>query len=326
MNQKSIADRAGVSVATVSKAFSGSREISAETRDRIFAVARELNLMEKYDKNPFPKRVIALLCPEARGEYYNAYAIALNRELRARGMLMFTAVSDFAKQVSEEWISYLRFYAKVDGLILLDTEGAVPNRTFVPNVGISGHQPSDPRVGWIRVDPSSGIAEAIEALKKRGHREILFAGEDLTTRKHRFFLDALRRFSLPIHEDSVILSPRRYEEAGRDCAARILERPELPTAVIAGYDHIAIGLICAFRERGIRVPEDISVIGMDDIPVLPYFSPALSSIAPDVARVSALAVDLLQKKLENQFYDRNCETVPFHYIERASTADARNNT
>lgn len=96
MNLETLAKLAEVSVGTVSKAFSGSKEISEDTKERIFALAKEHGCFDKYNKNRFDKKVIAVICPELNSEYYSATVTLLNREITLRGGIMSVSTTDFS--------------------------------------------------------------------------------------------------------------------------------------------------------------------------------------------------------------------------------------
>ena len=95
MNLTDIARAAGVSVATASKAFSGSREISEETRGRVFAVARKAGVFDRYNKNKFEKRVFAVIAPELVSELYGEALTLLSREIEAVNGVMLTSMANF---------------------------------------------------------------------------------------------------------------------------------------------------------------------------------------------------------------------------------------
>ena len=127
MNLNTIAKLAGVSVSTVSKAFSGSEEISMQTKEHIFKIARENGCFEKYSKNKYERKVIGVVCPEISSDYYANILAVLNRVITAQGGVMISAVSDFSAEKEEELFTYFSVYAKVNGIILIGLKTKLNN-------------------------------------------------------------------------------------------------------------------------------------------------------------------------------------------------------
>ena len=322
MSLSAIAKQAGVSVSTVSKAFSGSSEIGESTRARVFEVARQMGLFEKYDQNRFPKRVIAVICPEFNSDYYNATVTLLGREIESRGGIMTVSEARFSNERMQELFSYYASYCKADGIIVIDPHGEVRNPTWTPAVCFGSSRTYE-GVTCISSSLGHAIEEAVGHLKAMGHERIGFAGERLTTSKLNCFKNAMRKHLLPVRDQYIYIGNRRFEEGGLECAEQFLKSADRPTAILAAYDHIAIGIIKKLRKNGIAVPNDLSVIGMDDISVAQYLETALSSIRTHHDRVCMLAVDLLMKKIESPYYEpKEAVVVPCEFIPRESSGRA----
>ena len=324
MNLDALAKLAGVSVSTVSKAFSGSREVGAATRERIFALARENGMFDKYNKNRFGKPVVAVICPEWRSNFYKTILTMLKDELTARGALMTVSSTDFDAEREAEYFTYHAFYSKADGIILVSPQGNVENPTRVPAVAIGG--PRDGRtLDVVRMDLRDALRAMVARLTALGHRRFGFAGERLTVGKRDAFLEALKEAGLPAGLAQVRESrDRRFEEAGAECAEAWLRDGDLPTAILAAYDDVAVGLIKQFRSHGVRVPEDVSVVGIDDIPEAPYVEPSLSSIRMHVDVACRRAVEIVTQKSKNQYYSPREEIVlTAEFIPRDSIGPVR---
>ena len=320
MNLSNIAKKAGVSVSTVSKAFSGSREIGEQTRQRIFEIARDEGCFDKYNKNPFPKPVIAVICPESESAYYNAILSRLDREISARGGVMAVSFGGFDSTREEELFYYYSAYCRASGIILINTHCSVKNPAFVPTVGI-GIAGETKNVSRIVLEQKKGIEAAVQYLKAGGHREIGFVGEALTVSKMNAFKQAMRRAGLRVDDALICLSSARFERAGIEIAKAWLAQGRVPSAILAAYDNIAVGVIKTLQEGGLRVPLDVSVIGMDDIAIAPYLETPLSSIRTHTEDACCMAVELLMRKIENQYYSEREEIViPSEFIVRESSA------
>lgn len=301
MNLNTIAKLAGVSVSTVSKAFSGSEEISMQTKEHIFKIARENGCFEKYSKNKYERKVIGVVCPEISSDYYANILAVLNRVITAQGGVMISAVSDFSVEKEEELFTYFSVYAKVNGIILIGLKTKLNNSINVPMVAMFSAVKCA-HVDTIKCDLQSSIEKAIECFVVNGHTRIGFAGEPLTKKKQEHYKEAMYKAGLIIRPSDIKISSRRFEAAGMEIMESWLEEKQPPTAILAAYDYIAIGLARSIHSKGLRVPEDFSIIGMDDISVIPYMETSMSSIRTNTEEACRVCVDLIMKKIDNQYY------------------------
>ena len=320
MNMRSIAKLAGCSLSTVSKAFSGSPEISERTRERIFNIAKQHGLYDIYNKNKFPKRVIAVICPEIENDFFVEVLSRLDDELRKNDCVMLVSISHYRVSTTEELISYCMAYNKVDGIISMCPSTNLKNPALIPGVVVFGGR----RYrfdGWtqIKSDMYSSIKAAVYRLKELGHTDIGFACESYTKGKLEDFKHALRSAALPLRAEWIGTSNDRFEKGGEEIANRWIESGRIPTAIIASNDYKAIGVINAFKKRGYRIPQDLSVVGIDDIKISATFEPPLSSIRTDHGEICKRAVEILMKKIDNQYYNPIEDTViSTHFIPRES--------
>jgi LacI family repressor for deo operon, udp, cdd, tsx, nupC, and nupG len=324
MNLNTLAKFAGVSVATVSKAFSGSDEISEETRAKIFSLAREHGCFDKYNKNKFDKKVIAVIAPELNSDYYTAFLTILDRELTEHGGIMTVSPSNFSHEREAELFAYYSSYCKADGIIVIGSGELIKNPFMIPSVCIGGSGKND-RIDSIRLNLKRAMEDAITYLKCHGHREIGFVGEQLTTLKREHFLESLQQLELPVCREWIRVSNERFERAGVGVMeAWLSEGTPLPTAIVAAYDQIAIGIIQTLKKHGIRVPEDISVIGSDEIPVANYLETSLSTIRTHTDTACRMAVELITKKIDNPHYSpRQSITLYSEFIPRETSSKAK---
>lgn len=293
-----LAKLTNVSISTVSKAFSGSSEVSAETRNLIFDVARRCGCFEKYYKGRYAKRVIAVICPEIKSEFYAGYVTCLEDLIRAHNATMLLSLTNFDMQAELDSINYYRCFAKVDGIIVIGSLDQVRAAEGIPTVGILSAQTKRDDMDCIYIDFEYAMYEAIAHLIENGHRKIAFIGEQLTRQKQKVFLKYMQRHKLPVPEEYIVTAKKRFEAAGSEAMARLLTLPDPPTAVIAAYDYIALGAISYLYGRGLSVPENLSMIGMDNIGVLDNENIALTSIRTDYQKTSELAMQYLAEKMD----------------------------
>ena len=319
MTLKQIAEAAGVSVATVSKAFSGKKDISEETREAIFAIARDFGCFDKYNKNKYGKKVIAVICPEIISEHYTQIIHILEELIEAEGALMVVSCHNFSDTRTEELFFYYSSHNRADGIILVDAGIKLLKPPAVPAVVIGGSK-EECGMDVFEMDNLHGMEEAICRLKALGHTEIGLAGESLTSGAVRLFRAAMEKQNLEILPGNIIVSNRRFEEAGIQAMDEWLRKGSYPTAIIAAYDYIAIGIMKCLKKYDLKVPEDVSVVGINDIGIVSFLEPPLSTVRTYSEEACKAAVSVIMKKMENPYYVCREEKVfKSKFIERAST-------
>ena len=317
MNLRNLAKLADVSVSTVSKAFSGSNDISNETRERIFEVAKQYGCYDKYNKNKFDKKVIAVICPEVRGDYYNNYLTLLKHEIETNNGVMIVGIYDFSTEKMKELFSYYSCYCNVDGIIVLGSADNLVNIVNVPAVNI-GASSNNRDIITVNVVMSGAVDAAIKHLKNCGHEKIGYAGEILTSSKLASFKESLRNNGLPVISDYIKTSDFRFEQAGEDYFNSILSKDDRPTAVVAAYDNIAIGIIKMAKKHNMKIPSDLSIISFDNIGVSSYIDPPLSTISDRACDVSKKAVELILRKIDDPLFHCDAVQIESELLDRES--------
>ena len=132
MNLAKLAQLTNVSVSTVSKAFSDSPEISAQTRELIFNVAKEHGCFDKYYKPVYSKKVIAVICPEMLGIHYTQMATFLSEKISSRKGTMLLSIDEFSGEKNQELIDYYTKFCKADGIIVIEPSSVIKNNTDIP--------------------------------------------------------------------------------------------------------------------------------------------------------------------------------------------------
>lgn len=297
MTLRKIAQLAGVSPSTVSKVLSGSSEISRETAERILKIAEENGVRRpNYHKARAHSRV-AILIPEIISVYYSQVATALIDELRRYGVEPYMYLCGFDDESFCRIVNMLSEEKLADGILTL---GVSDYTSFceIPIVGF-GMSQSYPRFDALGSDMQSGIYEALEYLTSLGHTDIGFISEKHTDAKLRYFKSAMSRLGLPVREEYLYISRKRFAEIGCEAAEYYMKLTSPPTALLAAYDEVALGAIHTFRKNGISVPEDISVIGINDIPVSSYSSVPLTTIRTFSCELIERAVKLLLDQIKS---------------------------
>ena len=281
---RDVARRAGVSVATASRALNGKTVVNAHTRDRILAVMEELG----FSPSPAARRlslgrtltvgvmVSFLTRPQAAERLRGVDAVLTDSEFD----LVIYNVESVPKR--DHFLATLADSRRTDGLLVmslpprLDTVPAL-GESSVPVVFIDVHVASVARMPRVVGDDVAGAALAARYLLELGHREIGFVGDAIedpfgfTSSRDRQagLTEALASAGVHLRPEWVGLGAHgRYE--ARDLARRMLSSDKRPTAIFAASDTQALGVIAAAREAGLHVPDDLSVVGYDDIEAADY--------------------------------------------------------
>lgn len=271
-----LAAMAHVSVSTASKAFSMSPEVNEQTREMIFRIAKEQGCFKKYFSAKYPKYVIAVICPEYQSQFYADALSALQAALSEFGCEICVASTDFSQEKERDLLKYYNHYADVDGIIMIHGSVLDDFHSDLPIVTIysSGHYGT----ADITCDYRQALEAAVEHLLQKGTGKIGFIGDRYTKLKQGWFRDVTARLGLCADDCPVEVSDRRFEQGGYQAMATILAAGQPPRGILCAYDYMAIGAIRCLLDHGFSVPEDVAVIGMDDIDQAQYLNPSLSSI------------------------------------------------
>ncbi len=310
---KDISLRAGVNVSTVSKALSGKDDISSETALMVRMIAKEMG----YESKKKPRNgleIIGVICPEIESNYYSQLLSWIERYVKDKGYSLYVGFSDYLESNEIQYIEkFIR--TKVDGIIYISENRAI-GRTFakaakrisIPITAIAQNNESRD-FDCIRIDDDYGVRIAVEHMISKGHRNICYIGDNLSdyTRKMAF-KKVLQEAGIEIIEEWIYTGSKRFEECGYEGMKKILSQKRHPTAVFAAYDDIAIGAMKAIYEKGLIIPEDISIAAIDDIRISEYLHPGLTTVACPIKEMARIAVSTLMYRIESN-EDRPTQSV-----------------
>ncbi len=320
MTMRELARIANVSVSTVSKAFLDAEDVSNETKQHIFNIAREQGCYGKFYKGKFPKKIIAVICPELKSNYYTCYVEKLQELIESNNGIVLISSYNFDSEKQAELIDYYSSYLQVDGIIVFNLCCTLKKSYDIPIVSLFSS--GENNVDSIEIDFYSPIFESICLLKEHGHSNISFFCEPLTEYKVVAFLKAIKEF--PKLQGKVIYTEHRFGKAGRDCVNKLLDEKNDYTAIICSYDDMAIGAIKQLKNLGYSVPDDFSIIGIDNITFSEFVETSLTTIDTNIDEMCMIAIDLLYKKLKNKFFRSNQKIViTGRLIERETVSKAR---
>ena len=302
-----IAEIAQVNKSTVSKALRGSSDIKPETCARIRAIAEELGYTYRNPKLPQSVMTIGMIFPELGSHYYNDIQQVFRHRMERMGFRTTLLLTDFDPAKEIRALEQLAVGpGRVDGICCV-TENtdhigqmhSIIARNGVPFVLIGGGEESH-FCDSISVNHTLGAALAVEHLIELGHKKIAYIGEDNTIAREISFCATMREHRLALPAEYILRRTNRFELCGYLGMQQLLASGDPPTAVFAAYDNIAIGAMRAIHEAGLRIPEDISIIGIDAALTSQYTWPALTSITSPTADIGELASVLLSKQMEGK--------------------------
>lgn len=321
MNHKKIADLAHVSPSTVSKALAGSSEVSRDVSERIRRIAIECGYFKEKNKR---KReysnnksiFIAVLVPELLGLHYSETVTRLKNEIEAKGANVAIYVYDFDQAKMNDILKNIILLGTTDGVIIFDSPklSVEPN---IPIVCVTNTPPSN--FDSIGNDTDAYMNDCVAYLKGLGHTDIAFVGELHTLYKYDAFEKAMTANDLVCKDSFVHTVNARLEAIGAEAAKRIIESEKKPTAIIAAYDVVALSLIHELTENGIRVPDDISVMGINNISAAAYAQVPLTTVDIFSEEQYHTAVEILFSKIFEETNSIRHITIDHKIIERAST-------
>ncbi|HEY0857161.1 MAG TPA: LacI family DNA-binding transcriptional regulator [Albitalea sp.] len=320
---RDVARVAGVSVATVSRALNGHDNVTAETRDRILAIAAELRFTPSGAARSLIMRrtdTIGALLPDLHGEYFSEFIRGSDQAARARGLHLL--VSSSHGNADEAAAALRAMSGRVDGLLVMSPHAdaqflsqnlpaRLPAVLVNTAIGVPGH-------AAFVVDNFGGAEAMTRHLATAGRKRIAFiggpSGNHEAEERRRGHLAGLRR-GMP----ELVFDGDFSEASGFAAGRRIaLTRPR-PDAVFAANDMMAVGCLAALHEAGLRVPDDIALAGFDDIPIARYVTPSLTTIRVPISALGTAALDALAKTVESPQSAAGQTTVmPVELVVRAS--------
>lgn len=311
-----IAYKAGVSQSTVSRALSDSPLVNAETRDRIKKIALELNY--KVDKNASNLRkqqskTIALLLfedPTSDDSSINPFFISMLGSItRATSAAGYDLLVSF-QNLSDDWTAMFADSNKADGLILLGYGSYTDYEYKLTQLEEQGTRflrwgaPDDKHPGVsIGSDNFQGGTMITHHLLSLGHRTFAFIGENGDSApelkaRYKGFYQTLELVNL--HEQDIMqVDAISTESSGYDAANKILDHYR-PNAIVCASDLMAIGAIRAIRERGIAIPQEIAVVGYDNIQISEFARPPLTTVQQNTMLAGKILVTNLLKLINNE--------------------------
>lgn len=329
---KDVAKLAGVSTTTVSHVINKTRFVAEDTREAVWAAIKTLHYSPSAVARSLKvnhTKSIGLLATSSEAPYFAEIIEAVENRCFDRGytLILGNAHNDLQKQRA-----YLSMMAqkRVDGLLVMCSEypddllKMLEENRNIPMVVMDWGESRGDFTDTVLDNAFHGGYLAGRYLIDRGHRDIGAIPGQLERNtgggRHAGFLKALNEANITPRQEWIVQGD--FEpESGYNAMQQILSQKQRPTAIFCGGDIMAMGAICAADEMGLRVPQDISVIGYDNVRNARYFTPALTTVHQPKEQLGVTALDMLLERILSKREEQQTIEVQPTLIERRSVAD-----
>jgi LacI family transcriptional regulator len=327
---RQIADLAGVSIATVSRVLNGRDDVSDDTRELVSRVIRENGYTANRSARGLSagrSGLVGVLVPLVYPAYFSGILAGAAEALSERDLQI--VLSPTGGEHDREVSVLDRLHGLTDGaLIILPEESSEELERLLDGgfrfVVLDPLMPLDERIPSVSAAHTSGADQAMRHLLDLGHRRIAQItgprGWLATEDRRRGYRAALAAAGILPDRALEVEAAEPEIAPGREAAEYLLGLPEPPTAIFAFNDNIAIGAVQAARARGLRLPEDLSIVGFDDVEHATIVTPALTTVRQPLAEMGRTAVSLLMRLLERQRFETLHVELATRLVVRDSTA------
>ena len=333
VTQEDVAKKAGVSFITVSRVLNNKGYVKVETRAKVLKTIEELNYYTNHVGQALRNKkikTIGIIIPEPPDlpvhgmEFYNLILQGIDRSSMAHGYDILLSIC----RQNDIKVDYLRLFyqRKADGLIFfipdlrhLNLFEIVKNK--IPCVIIS-EKPEMEGINYVDSDNYEGMFKVTEHLISKNLKKIAFIkGKSfMQNSKDRYngFLNAMEKNNLPVIE-KYIFEGDFSRNSGVEIMKEIIKMNDLPDAIVCCNDHMALGVISEAKKNKIKIPEDISVVGFDDINITEFTDPSLTTVRQHLFDMGFTATEMLFKKLKDPDIIIENKIFPVELILRKST-------
>jgi LacI family transcriptional regulator len=314
MNIKKIAEMAGVSVSTVSKIMNNYSDVSEKTKQRVLEIIEQTGYTPSSSAKTLATKksnlIGVIFAGKLNVEFTHPFFVeVLNSFKKQMGVLGY----DLIFFSNEKFISSGDYFSRclhfhVDGCVIISGQQMEPairdlDMSNIPCIGVD-LELNGKKSGYVMSDNYQIASKVVEHFYLLGHRELGFIGStadsDISNRREAGYVKAIAGFGLTMNPKWFVHGDDFFEPSGYTAMKSLIETGSLPKAVFAASDLLALGAIRALKEHGLSVPEDVAVIGCDDIEACQYTSPTLTTIRQNKERLGVLAAHMLFDLINNQ--------------------------
>lgn len=327
---KDVAVRAGVSESTVSHVINKTRQVSKEKRETVLAAMRDLD----FSPNAYARGLargrsdfLGMMVSDIENPFFPGMIKAFESSAREHGFDVLLFSTNYDMDIAERACRKL-VENQASGVAIMTSQldpGLVEYLASnnVKSVMLDGSTISS-HCSSLRFRYEKGAVEGVQCLFNLGHRDIAMIAGPQNRRSHISYKTAVEAAGWALNCKVRVIEGRNTPESGCEAVEQLLKSADFPTAILCSNDLTAIGAIQALTKAGLRVPEDVSVVGADDIPMAPLMTPSLTTIHMPRQELGQAAFHLLNKMLNGEAPDGLEILLDTQLILRASTASPRN--
>lgn len=333
---RDVAEAAGVSIRTVSNVVRNAVPVNPDTRAKVESAIDELGYVPNLTARSLRSgrsNLFGMLVPELDVPYFAELARKISDAAARRGFGLLVQQADGQESTEREFLERFTSLGLFDGLIvnpLSATNDVIHSAARrMPLVVIGEHTVSD-EVVQVAIDNRRAAREAMEHLIGLGRTKLAVVGmqtgigTDTAQCRLSGVTDALSAAGLTIRPEFLIETRRFHREHGAEAARQLSRLDTMPDGVFCLNDQLAIGLMHEFHQQGIRVPDDVSVVGFDNSLEGQFASPALTTISPDTDAIAEYTLDALSKLMTGSAV--SMESVKHELLVRDSSVPRQNTT
>ncbi len=332
MNIAEIAKRANVSTATVSRTLNQSGPVRAATARKVWRAATELNYYPNSHARALVSgrsRLIGLIVSDITNPFFPELIRTFEGLAAQKQYDLLLTSTDYDTTRMTACLRRM-LERKVDGVAMMTSEMDASlikelSKRNVPLVFMDVGQ-IGPRMSHVSIDYGNGVRQAVDHVHALGHRHVAFITGPLELHSARTrrqsFVDGLRHHGIPL-DRKLVREGTHTAEGGEKAMRELIKLSRLPTAVICSNDWTAIGALHAIHAAGVRVPEEVSLVGFDDIPLSSYVTPSLTTVRMSARDVGSTAFQALFSLIGEEHVEGDVYQIPTKLIIRESTAKPR---
>lgn len=304
-----VAKKAGVSITTVSYVITGKRFVSEDLQARVRQAMKETG----YRPNNLARSLrvgktdtIGLIIPDSSNLFFAEISRNIEDIGFKNGYAVFLCNSDDQLAKQAEYLDVL-ISKQVDGIVFISVSNDKPilDRLIEANIPfiIVDRYEFDVMADVVLIDNLAGGFAAVEHLASIGHKKIacITGPSSANPSADRFqgFVKGMQAYGLPIPEDYIQTGDFRFR-SGETATEHLLALPQPPTAIFVCNDMMAIGALRAIQQHGLCVPEDISIVGFDNIPIVEALTPALTTVSQPIKEIASRAMEILFSRMQGE--------------------------
>ena len=334
VTMKDVAEKAGVSTATVSRALMNPEKVSATTRNKVeqavIAVGYTPHTLTRSARR-HDSRTILVIVPDICDPFFSEMIRGIEVVAAENGYLVL--IGDCAHQNQQETsFMNLMLTRQIDGMVLLGSQvpfdTSLDEQRHLPPMVMANEFSPELELPTVHIDNLTAAFEAVNHLQKLGHSRIAcIAGPDhmpLCQYRLQGYIQALRRHGITVDPQYIVRGDFTFE-AGSQALKTLMALPKPPDALFCHSDIMALGAMAEAKNMGLKIPRDLSLIGFDDIELSRYSDPQLTTVAQPRFEIGREAMLLLLEQLQGHLVNAGSRLLDFELKIRGSTAPSLHN-